>query len=166
MLLPLGVDPQAVFSNWPEAPPPSLTDYLGGQYPADHVLFFIGNGNSWAFNDGSKHETRENKVIAAKEDLAVPLRFLDTCFQNVVYVIPTRFWCLARLNLLPLIQTNYRKHLFSLIMASKMHLFDGKALYAGCAPLLHPTDQTHLGHIDGLSCAGCIEPIARHWAQF
>ena len=66
----------------------------------------------------------------------------------------------------PLNQANYRKHFLPMIMAPKMHLFDGKALYAGCAPLLHPTDNTHLGHREGMEYAEHVEPVARRWAQF
>ena len=47
-----------------------------------------------------------------------------------------------------------------------MHLFDGKAFYAGCNRYIHPTNSIHLGHNDGLNGSECLEPLACHWAQF
>ena len=55
----------AYLKQYIEADPP--TDYPGGQYPVDRVVFIIDNGNGWAFpNLDMKQENRGKAVIKAK----------------------------------------------------------------------------------------------------
>ena len=61
--------------------------FPGGQYPADHLLIFIHNGNSWAATGNP--ETRQKQVVEAASHLKVVLQILDRVLQTVVYVLPT-----------------------------------------------------------------------------
>ena len=64
-------------------------------------------GTGLPFNDGSKLDARE-KVIAAKEDLATLIQIIDTCFQNVDYILHTPFGTWPEAIDHPLSQANYQ----------------------------------------------------------
>ena len=78
----------AYLNQYIEAAPP--TDYPGGQYPVDHAVFIIDNGNGWAFSQlDMKPENRDNAVIKSKGDLAILIKILEAAFQTIIYVLPT-----------------------------------------------------------------------------
>ena len=94
--------------------------FPGGQYPADHLLIFIDNGNSWAVTGNP--ETRRKQVVEAASHLKVVLPIMDRVFQTVVYVVPTPSGTWDPIDD-GLNQLHYKMYQLPLTTASKMHLF-------------------------------------------